>query len=202
MLGGRRAIHVPARLIPQLDRPANRDRPGSGLAPDIQCLTRAVHRGWNDIAVAGRQPRAHPELVPRPGPGGAVLVQLIPGTASTWPMACTSSACNRVICRCSSRIRWPSSRTVRPAPTTHPGTRTILEGCPPPAKWLISYESGAPQEPPDLSASRAFIRSSTTAGSRCETSPPYIATSFTSELDRKLYSGFVAMNSVSTPESR
>ena len=46
------------------------------------------------------------------------------------------------------------------------------------------------------------MRRCTGSGSRWATSPPYVATSLTSELDTKLYSGLVDMNRVSTPERR
>lgn len=50
------------------------------------------------------------------------------------------------------------------------------------------------------SPSRFTSASCTVGGSRWETSPPQVATSLTSEDDRKLYVGLVGTKSVSTPE--
>lgn len=50
------------------------------------------------------------------------------------------------------------------------------------------------------SPSRFVSASWTVGGSRWETSPPQVATSLTSEDDRKLYVGLVGTKSVSTPE--
>ena len=75
------------------------------------------------------------------------------------------------------------------APVTGPGSRSRK----------LSRWSGRVGGHERCSASRAVNRSSTNAGTRRETSPPYVATSLTRLEARKEYSGLVGTNTVSTP---
>ncbi len=75
----------------------------------------------------------------------------------------------------------------RTGPTVRPGASRPTPG----------DGASAPQARP-MRSTRAWW---TAGGSRCDTSPPQVATSLTREDDRKLYVGLVGTKSVSTPES-
>ena len=101
------------------------------------------------------------------------------------------------------------ARRARPAPGAA-RRRPGRSSCPPAAAGLARIRGRRSRRGPAMrtprsahrrSSSRATSRSSTAAGISRLTSPPQVATSLTRLEDRKLNSGLVGMNSVSTPVS-